>query len=235
MTERVVDKDALLAKYRSERDKRLRAEGNAQYRRVADVLGQNLKDPYTPVAPRPPKTDHVTFAFIGGGFAGLVTGARLVEAGVQGRAHRREGRGFRRHLVLEPLPRRAVRHRVHGLYAPPRRDRTSGRPRSMPTHRKSWSSASGSGASSAFTTTRFFIRRSKGSVGTTPRRSGPSEPTGATLSPAKFVGLGTGPLHIPKLPGIPGIETFKGHAFPHQSLGPTPIPVAIPGAPRWRS
>jgi cyclohexanone monooxygenase len=30
---------------------------------------------------------------------------------------------------------------------------------------------------------------------------------------ARFVGVGTGPLHVPKLPGIPGIETFKGHAF----------------------
>ena len=30
---------------------------------------------------------------------------------------------------------------------------------------------------------------------------------------AKFVAMGTGPLHRPKLPGIPGIETFQGHSF----------------------
>ncbi|MFM8354500.1 MAG: flavin-containing monooxygenase, partial [Gammaproteobacteria bacterium] len=30
---------------------------------------------------------------------------------------------------------------------------------------------------------------------------------------AQYVGMGTGPLHIPKLPGIPGIESFRGHAF----------------------
>ena len=30
---------------------------------------------------------------------------------------------------------------------------------------------------------------------------------------AQYVGWGTGPLHVPKLPGIPGIETFDGHAF----------------------
>ena len=35
-----------------------------------------------PVPPRAPKTDHVTFAFIGGGFAGLVSAARMKEAGV---------------------------------------------------------------------------------------------------------------------------------------------------------
>ena len=30
---------------------------------------------------------------------------------------------------------------------------------------------------------------------------------------ARFVGLGTGPLHVPKLPGIPGIADFRGHSF----------------------
>src|SRR6185369_6304504 len=30
---------------------------------------------------------------------------------------------------------------------------------------------------------------------------------------AQFVGMGTGPLHVAKLPGIPGMETFRGHSF----------------------
>jgi cation diffusion facilitator CzcD-associated flavoprotein CzcO len=30
---------------------------------------------------------------------------------------------------------------------------------------------------------------------------------------AQFVAMGLGPLHVPKLPGIPGIEDFKGHSF----------------------
>src|SRR5690606_38962977 len=30
---------------------------------------------------------------------------------------------------------------------------------------------------------------------------------------AQFVAMGIGPLHVPKLPGIPGIEDFRGHAF----------------------
>ena len=29
----------------------------------------------------------------------------------------------------------------------------------------------------------------------------------------QFVGMGTGPLHLPKLPGIPGLESFEGHTF----------------------
>src|SRR6201996_5263658 len=76
------DKQALIAKYRAERDKRLRADGNAQYTRLEKQSHVTATDPYTPFKERAPKTDHVTFAFIGGGFAGLVTGARLAEAGI---------------------------------------------------------------------------------------------------------------------------------------------------------
>ncbi|MGH3275614.1 MAG: monooxygenase, partial [Streptosporangiaceae bacterium] len=78
----VLDKDAISRKYRQERDKRLRPDGNEQYIRLAGQFAHYLDDPYTPRAEREPKTDHVTVAFIGGGFAGLVTGARLKEAGV---------------------------------------------------------------------------------------------------------------------------------------------------------
>src|SRR5437773_12089123 len=78
-----IDKDKLRQKYLEERNKRLRADGNDQYIEVKGQLAHYLDDPYTPVTPRVPKSDHVTFAFIGGGFAGLATAARLTEAGVK--------------------------------------------------------------------------------------------------------------------------------------------------------
>ncbi|MDT9086552.1 hypothetical protein, partial [Escherichia coli] len=68
-----IDKERLRQKYLEERNKRLRPVGNDQYLQVTGRLAHYLDDPYTPVTPRPPKSDHVTFAFIGGGFAGLVT------------------------------------------------------------------------------------------------------------------------------------------------------------------
>ena len=80
---RSFDKDALRRKYAEERAKRLRPDGNDQYLQIKGRFSHYLDDPYTPLQPRLPKTDHVTFAFIGGGFAGLVTGARLVEAGIK--------------------------------------------------------------------------------------------------------------------------------------------------------
>ncbi len=77
-----IDKSALLAKYLEERNKRLRPDGNSQYLEITGRLAHYLEDPYTPRVKREPRTDHVTFAFVGGGFAGLVTGARLLEQGV---------------------------------------------------------------------------------------------------------------------------------------------------------
>src|SRR5260221_2165385 len=78
-----IDKEQLRRKYMEERNKRLRADGNDQYIEVKGQLAHYLDDPYTPVTPRNPKTDHVTFAFIGGGLAGLATAARLMEAVVR--------------------------------------------------------------------------------------------------------------------------------------------------------
>ncbi|MGN8550201.1 NAD(P)-binding protein [Bradyrhizobium sp. 13971] len=78
-----IDKERLRLKYQEERNKRLRPDGNDQYLQIKGQLAHYLDDPYTPVAERAPKTDHVTFAFIGGGFAGLATAARLTEAGIE--------------------------------------------------------------------------------------------------------------------------------------------------------
>ena len=77
-----IDRDALRAKYAEEREKRLRVDGSAQYRRLESEFAELAADPYTPVEPRDPVYDHVTFAFVGGGFAGLVVGARLKVAGI---------------------------------------------------------------------------------------------------------------------------------------------------------
>ncbi|HYS31119.1 MAG TPA: NAD(P)-binding protein, partial [Streptosporangiaceae bacterium] len=80
MTE--IDADGLRRKYAQERAKRLRPDGNDQYVQLKGQLAHLRRDPYAEVADRDAKRDHVTFTFVGGGFAGLVTGARLKEAGL---------------------------------------------------------------------------------------------------------------------------------------------------------
>src|SRR5208337_3407269 len=104
------DPEALRAKYREERDKRIRADGNEQYVEVKGDFSRYIDDPY--VAPgftRAPLNGAVDVVIIGGGFGGLLAGARLREAGVKDIRRIEKGGRLRRHLVLEPLSRRAMR------------------------------------------------------------------------------------------------------------------------------
>src|SRR5271163_2688634 len=78
------DPDALREKYRAERDRRLRADGNHQYVEVKGDFSRYLDDPYVePGFTREPLNDAVEVVIIGGGFGGLLAGARLREAGVR--------------------------------------------------------------------------------------------------------------------------------------------------------
>jgi cation diffusion facilitator CzcD-associated flavoprotein CzcO len=207
-----VDKERLRLKYLEERNKRLRADGNDQYLRVAGQLAHYLDDPYTPVTPRDPKTDHVTFAFIGGGFAGLATAARLSEAGIGDVRIVEKGGDFggtwywnrypgaqcdTASMVYMPLleetdhmPSEKYAHAPEILAHCQRIGKQYGLYDNALFHTEvmslDWDEAK----------SRWTIRTNRGDAFT-----------------AQFVGMGTGPLHVPKLPGIEGIETFKGHSF----------------------
>jgi hypothetical protein len=76
-----LDTEALRERYRKERDKRLRADGNDQYVEMAGRFAAYLDDPYTTPTPREPLFDETEIVLIGGGFGGLLAGARLRMAG----------------------------------------------------------------------------------------------------------------------------------------------------------
>src|SRR5215475_6268896 len=77
-----IDHDALRIKYREERDKRLRPDGNDQYIEPSGRFASMADDPYVERVERQPLFDEVTVALIGGGFSGLCVGARLKQAGI---------------------------------------------------------------------------------------------------------------------------------------------------------
>ena len=78
------DPDALRDKYREERDKRIRTDGNEQYVEVKGDFSRYVDDPYVdPGFTREPLHETPEIVIIGGGFGGLLAGARLREAGVQ--------------------------------------------------------------------------------------------------------------------------------------------------------
>ncbi|MFI0356947.1 flavin-containing monooxygenase [Actinomadura sp. 9N407] len=208
----VPDKEALRRKYVMERDKRLRPDGNDQYVRLTGRLAHYLDDPYTPRDPREPKTDHVTVAFIGGGFAGLVTGARLKEAGIDDVRIIEKGGDFggtwywnrypgaqcdTASFVYMPLleetghmPTEKYAHAPEILEHCRRIGKHFGLYDNALFHTEvddlEWDAAR----------SRWNVRTKQGDAFT-----------------AQFIAMGTGPLHVPKLPGIPGIQSFRGHSF----------------------
>ena len=78
------DPDALRARYAYERERRLRPDGIAQYVEVAGEFAGFADDPWAGApTPREPLTDEVDVDVVGAGFGGLLTGARLRELGVE--------------------------------------------------------------------------------------------------------------------------------------------------------
>jgi len=207
-----IEREALRAKYRAERDKRLRPDGNNQYLQPTGRFAHLLDDPYVQPTERAPRTDEVTVAFIGGGFAGLCTGARLKQAGVDD-VHIIEGGGdFGGVWYWNRYPG-AMCDTAAMVYLP-LLEETGYMPTQKYTlapeifaHARRIGETFGLYERAIFSTavkrlewddaaSRWIIHTDRGDQ-----------------LRARFVAMGTGPLHRPKLPGIPGIETFAGHTF----------------------
>ena len=80
-----IDIEALREKYAQERAKRLRPEGAGQYLELKGDFAEFYEiDPYSPAPVRDPIDDDAEVVILGGGFAGLLAGAYLKKAGIEG-------------------------------------------------------------------------------------------------------------------------------------------------------
>ena len=78
-----IDIPAMREKYRQEREKRVRPEGQKQYVQPIDDFAETYEgDPHIPVAPREPMSKDIDVAVLGGGWSGLLAGVALRKAGV---------------------------------------------------------------------------------------------------------------------------------------------------------
>jgi len=207
-----LDPDTVRARYRAERDKRLRDDGNEQYLQPVGQFAHYLDDPYVEPVDRDPLLDEVDFAFIGGGFAGLVAGAKLKQAGVDDVRIIEKGGDFGGTWYWNRYP--GAQCDTASMIYMPLLEETGHMPTEKYAHApeilehcqriaKHFGLYDNACLSTEVTSiewlddeSRWLIRTNRGDA-----------------MRAKFIGMGTGPLHRPKLPGIPGIETFEGHSF----------------------
>ena len=210
MTE--VDSDALRAKYAQERAKRLRPDGNDQYIELKGQFARLLEDPYTARLERPAKRDDVSMTFIGGGFAGLVTAARLKGAGLDDVRIVEKAGGFGGTWYWNRYP--GAQCDTASMIYMPLLEETGYMPSERYAHAPEIrehcdriASRYGLHESALFHTEATDLEWDPGRARWIVRTNRGDEFT------SQFIGIGTGPLHVAKLPGISGIETFAGHSF----------------------
>jgi cyclohexanone monooxygenase len=212
LTRPAIDKDALKARYRAERDKRLRADGNAQYQRLTGRFAHYAFDPYTPFQEREAKTDHVTFAFVGGGFAGLVTCARLVEAGITDVRIVEKGGDFGGTWYWNRYP--GAQCDTASMVYVPLLEETGHRPTEKYAHAPEiLEQCRRIGRHFGLYDNALFHTEITALAWDEARKVWVVRTNRGDEFTASFIGLGTGPLHVAKLPGLPGIEDFGGHSF----------------------
>ncbi len=207
------DPDALRDKYRRERDKRLRAEGNDQYIEVTRDFAHFLDDPYAePGFAREPLTDRVEVLIIGGGFGGLLAGARLRQAGVEDIRIIDPAADFGGTWYWNRYPGIACDIESY-TYLPlleevgyiPREKYAFGT--EILEHSRAIARKFDLYRDVCFQTRVETLRWDEQEscwIVSTNRKD---------RMKARYLCLATGPLNRPKLPGIPGIEKFQGHAF----------------------
>jgi len=207
------DRDALKARYRAERDKRLRQDGNEQYQEIAGSFAHYLEDPYVPPGfTRDPITDETEVVVIGGGFGGLLAAARLREAGIADIRIIEKGGDFGGTWYWNRYPGAACDIESY-IYLPLLEEvgylpveKYSRAPEILAYSRKigeHFNLYKDAVFQTEVTELRWDDEISRWIVKTN---------RGDAIK-ARFVAMASGPLHRPKLPGIPGIETYKGHSF----------------------
>ena len=206
------DPDALRDRYRAERDKRLRADGNEQYVEIAGRFAHYLDDPYVAPIEREPLFDEVTVAIVGGGFGGQLAGARLREAGVNDLRIIEKGGDFGGTWYWNRYPG-AMCDIESYIYLPlleeigyvPREKYTRApeilaHSRAIGEHFRLYDNAC---FQTEVTEVRWDDQACRWIIHTN---------RGDAMR-AQYVVMANGPLHRPKLPGIAGVETYAGHSF----------------------
>jgi cation diffusion facilitator CzcD-associated flavoprotein CzcO len=208
-----IDIPALREKYRRERDKRLRAEGSKQFIETSNDFAEYWEsDPHSPAPTRAAITCDVEVVVLGGGFAGLIAAARLKQAGVSDVRVLEMGGDFGGVWYWNRYPGIQCDNDSY-CYIPLLEELNY-----MPTkkfadgaeifaHCQRIGQHFGLYEGALFGTQARTMRWDEASKRWRIRTNREDDLR------ARFVVMASGPWNRPKLPGIPDIQSFKGHSF----------------------
>ena len=206
------DLEALRAKYGAERDRRIRPDGLGQYRSTAGQFGYYAKDPYTEQTEREPLEDRVEVLVIGAGFGGLLTASTLRKDGigsirlmdeagdVGGTWYWNRYPGI--HCDIESYVYMPLLEEVGYVpkwrYAPGEeiRQHAMAIAKRFDLYSDALFHTKATGLTWDESASEWIVETDRGD-----------------RFRARFVITSSGTLTQPKLPGIPGIEKFRGHTF----------------------
>jgi len=207
------DTEALLRRYREERAKRLREDGNQQFRSAEAALARYADDPWSsPGFSRNAVHEDVDVIVIGGGLGGLLIAVRLIESGITNLRLIEKGADFGGTWYWNRYPGAACDIESY-IYMPlleelgyiPR-EKYASAPEIF-AHCQAIGRAYDLYSRSLLRTAVVGLRWSE-DVG----RWTVETEWGDAIS-TRFVCIAAGPLLRPKLPAIPGIEHFRGRSF----------------------
>ncbi len=202
--------DALRQRYRAERERRVRPDGSAQYARAEGGFGYYAEDPHAEEFDREPLHDRVEAIVLGGGFGGLCAGARLRQAGLERIRIIEKGGDFGGTWYWNRYP--GIHCDIESYVYLPLLEEVGYVPK--------WKYSPGEEIrqhAMAIGRTFDLYRDACFQTGVTELQWDDGEwivrtDRGDEMR-ATYVVVSNGTLDHPKLPGIPGIGSFRGHTF----------------------
>ncbi len=204
---------ATKSRYQRERDKRMRSDGIDQYVAVKGEFARYDEDPYVEGRlERAPLDEEIDALVVGGGFAGLMAAARLRDAGIEKLRIIETAGDFGGTWYWNRYP--GVQCDVESYIYMPLLEELGYIPTEKYAHGPEiLAHAQRIGRHYRLYDAACFQTHVAGLEWDEARNRWTVRTDRDDTFHARFVILANGPLNRPKLPGIPGVETFEGHAF----------------------